>query len=270
MANNVGRVVRVSLWNDDRVLNEFSPEDRYFWLYLLTNPYTTQLGIYSLPVKVAAIHLGYSKEVVTILLERFENKYNLIRISEETGEIAIRNYLRHSILKGGKPVYDCLMKEASEVKDEKLLAWVFENVLDYYNRHPGTTNLTVLEFIRDSQSQLGLSLNENDNDNDNHNDNERIVNESSKSPKTQRKTAFKVPTLEEVRMYCEERKNGVDAQHFIDFYTSKGWMIGKNHMKDWKAAVRTWERNRKPDNRFKKPDKPKFDMEAWAREHEND
>ena len=45
------------------------------------------------------------------------------------------------------------------------------------------------------------------------------------------------------RKYCVERGNKVDPQSFIDFYESKGWMIGKNHMKDWKAAVRTWERS---------------------------
>ena len=53
---------------------------------------------------------------------------------------------------------------------------------------------------------------------------------------------FIAPTLEEVREYCNERNNNVDPQAFIDFYESKGWMIGKNKMKNWKAAVRTWER----------------------------
>ena len=54
---------------------------------------------------------------------------------------------------------------------------------------------------------------------------------------------FTPPTLEEVTAYCIERGNNVDAQHFIDYYTSNGWLVGKNKMKDWKAAVRTWERN---------------------------
>lgn len=54
---------------------------------------------------------------------------------------------------------------------------------------------------------------------------------------------FAPPTLEDVKEYCMERGNGVDAQRFIDFYEMKGWMVGKNKMKDWKAAVRTWERN---------------------------
>lgn len=54
---------------------------------------------------------------------------------------------------------------------------------------------------------------------------------------------FQPPTLSEVNAYCIERGNEVDARQFIDFYTAKGWMLGKNKMKDWKAAVRTWERN---------------------------
>ena len=53
---------------------------------------------------------------------------------------------------------------------------------------------------------------------------------------------FTPPTVEEVQAYCRERKNNVDAQRFVDFYSAKGWLVGKSKMKDWKAAVRTWER----------------------------
>ena len=56
---------------------------------------------------------------------------------------------------------------------------------------------------------------------------------------------FIPPTVEEVRAYCTERGNSVDPEAFVDFYASKGWMIGKNKMKDWKAAVRTWEQGDK-------------------------
>ena len=61
---------------------------------------------------------------------------------------------------------------------------------------------------------------------------------ADKPPNTQR---FTPPTVEEVKNYCQSRNNHVDAVRFVDFYASKGWMIGKNKMKDWKAAVRTWE-----------------------------
>lgn len=52
---------------------------------------------------------------------------------------------------------------------------------------------------------------------------------------------FLKPTVEEIRSYCRERNNGVDAEKFFDFYEAKGWVIGKSPMKDWKATVRTWE-----------------------------
>lgn len=68
---------------------------------------------------------------------------------------------------------------------------------------------------------------------------------------------FKKPTLEEVKEYCKERKNNVDPERFINFYESKDWYIGKNKMKDWKACIRTWERNNK-----KEEDTPSwFDMD---------
>jgi len=54
---------------------------------------------------------------------------------------------------------------------------------------------------------------------------------------------FIPPTLDEVKEYCTHRNNGINAEQFIDHYSANGWKVGKNSMKDWKAAVRTWERN---------------------------
>lgn len=62
---------------------------------------------------------------------------------------------------------------------------------------------------------------------------------------------FRRPTLEQVRQYCQERNNGIDPQEFIDFYTSKGWRVGKSPMKDWKACIRTWEASRKRNQQVK-------------------
>ena len=53
---------------------------------------------------------------------------------------------------------------------------------------------------------------------------------------------FSPPTVEAVRAYCQERRNRVDPQRFVDYYQARGWKLGKGSMKDWKAAVRTWER----------------------------
>lgn len=63
-----------------------------------------------------------------------------------------------------------------------------------------------------------------------------------------KKVSFKPPDPQEVQKYCDERQNGLNGQEFCDFYESKGWLIGKNKMKDWQAAVRTWEKYRKNEN----------------------
>ena len=64
--------------------------------------------------------------------------------------------------------------------------------------------------------------------------------------KDSRGKCFIPPSVDEIREYCIERKNNVDADRFHDFYEAKGWMVGKNKMKDWKACIRTWERSEKP------------------------
>ena len=70
---------------------------------------------------------------------------------------------------------------------------------------------------------------------------ENIKETTLKGSKEKPLARFTPPTVEEVALYCQERGNSVNAQRFVDFYAAKGWKIGQNPMKDWKAAVRTWE-----------------------------
>ena len=67
--------------------------------------------------------------------------------------------------------------------------------------------------------------------------------EENKAATPPRAKRFTPPTVEDVASYCRERGNAVDAQRFVDFYTASGWMRGKTPVKDWKACVRTWEKN---------------------------
>lgn len=66
--------------------------------------------------------------------------------------------------------------------------------------------------------------------------------DASSQSKGRKRSTFKKPTVEEVKEYCRERGNAVDPEAFVDFYESKGWLVGKHPMKDWKAALRNWER----------------------------
>ena len=184
----IKRVVDTSFWTDGKV-DEFTPEDKYFMLYLLTNPFSTQLGIYEISIKQVAFHLGYSIETVKNLIDRFESEYKMIIFSQSTNEIAIKNFLRHSIIKGGKPVEDCIKREMAKVKNKSLLSKVFRHISD-----KDDLNDTVKKIVSEFQNE-NHNDNEIQNDNENDNDNDvsstvrttnrmayapRIVNESSK------------------------------------------------------------------------------------------
>ena len=207
----IKRIVDTSFWTDGKV-DDFSPEDKYFMLYLLTNPFSTQLGIYEISIKQVAFQMGYSVDAVKVLIDRFENKYGMIIYSPETNEIAIKNFLQHSIIKGGAPVRDCLIKEMKAVKAKHLIADVFAHLQSKptYNE---TVNNTVKSIITEFQNS-GIDIpcgndtgydtgydtgtirgqnadNENENENENENDNENLSIYHQES-----KRAEKKPTID--------------------------------------------------------------------------
>ena len=78
-----------------------------------------------------------------------------------------------------------------------------------------------------------------------------------KPPRAKRE-AFTVPSVDEVEAYCNERDNGINPQAFVDFYETRGWKVGKEKMKDWKAAIRTWENNKKEREQAQKPTSERY------------
>tara|TARA_R110002012_G_scaffold57304_1_gene147590 strand:+ start:1335 stop:1952 length:618 start_codon:yes stop_codon:yes gene_type:complete len=88
--------------------------------------------------------------------------------------------------------------------------------------------------------------------------NSTTINKNKKIKKTNK--YFKAPTILEIENYCKERNNNIDAEAFVSFYESKGWMIGRNKMKDWKKAIITWEKRN-----YKKPTMSKLDAQinSW-------
>ncbi len=158
-------------------------------------------------------HLPYSEEVITrSLVELVDEK--VLTLSDDTlyqkrmvldNEISIKRSFAGK--KGGNPSLISLNKNTS---NEEELA----------NTNEQANTDIESEYI---------------------NDNDIIV--ESKGGVGGKTRTFKQPTLDEVAAYCKERGNNVDPQQWIDHYTANGWKVGKNPMKDWKAAVRTWERN---------------------------
>lgn len=227
------RIIDTAFWTDDKIVELFSPEDKLFFLYLMTNPHSTQLGIYHINKKIMAFELGYSMETVAVLLDRFESKYDLIKYSEETSEVAIKNYLKHSIVKGGFPVECLLKKEIENVKNKALLGYVYGNLSNADN-----LNQTVKEILIYINNIL---INNNVNENavsyhDSYNDS---CHDSSK-PKKKKADKFEPPTVQDIKAYCIEKGYDIDAEAFWGFYESKGWMVGKNKMKSWRGAIVSW------------------------------
>ena len=160
------RVIQQSLWTDEKIIDNYSCEDKYFWLYLLTNPQTNQLGIYKLPTKLAAFQLGYSREQVIVLLDRFEKTMDQIRYNKLTQEIAIGNFLYHSVIRGGKPVIDTIEKDISKVTDVSLFDFVIRKL-----SNKDITNNTILLAIEKLKEKSNKKENNKENNNNNDNDN---------------------------------------------------------------------------------------------------
>ncbi|MCM3602212.1 hypothetical protein M3175_15830 [Robertmurraya korlensis] len=118
------RTVSVDFWNHPVVLEKMTPEDKYFYLYLLTNPQITQIGIYKIRKEQMAFDLGYSIESVESLMDRFTDQYKLVRYNPETRELAIKSWGEFNLHKGGKTVMDCVITELLEVEDYSLIHYV--------------------------------------------------------------------------------------------------------------------------------------------------
>ena len=102
--------------------------------------------------------------------------------------------------------------------------------------------------IGDNDENPKETPNEKENENVNENENEKEKENESPSETKREKQAkekrlrFSAPSVDEVRDYCRERGNSIDAETFVDFYASKGWKVGNSPMKDWQSAIRTWEK----------------------------
>jgi len=119
------RQIHCSFWEDPDILETFSRDERYFFLYLMTNPHTTQCGIYKLTYAHMELETGFEREELCTLLDDFENKYQKIRYNPATREIAIRNWLKYNYSKSPK-VQTCIKREIKEIKDRSLIPYILQ------------------------------------------------------------------------------------------------------------------------------------------------
>ncbi|UED78086.1 DnaD domain-containing protein [Brevibacillus sp. DP1.3A] len=135
------RQLQTSFWQDTFVL-DLTPEEKYFFIYLMTNSKTTQCGIYELPKRIAETETGYNRETVEKLLKRFE-EYGKIRYSEVTKEIMILNWIKYNWINSPK-VKACIKKELKKVKNREFVD-SFLDQCDRYGYHIDTLSIDLGE-----------------------------------------------------------------------------------------------------------------------------
>lgn len=176
------------------------------------------------------------------------------------------NYEQSKTLIKGK-VYDCMPGQSLLSLDSwsKKFGWSIQKVRTFFLllENDGMINTEGLQYttrltVCNWESYQGVATDQQQTDNRPTTDGQQTANrpittikegkevkEYKEDNRGKKATRFSPPSLDEILVYCQERKNNVDHERFFNFYTSKDWMVGKNKMKDWKAAVRNWE---KPNN----------------------
>lgn len=121
------RQLQISFWQDDFV-GELTPEEKYFYIYLMTNSMTTQCGIYKFNRKLAEYETGHNRETIEKLLERFVG-YGRILLSEDTKELMILNWVKYNFINSRNTIL-CMNKELKEVKDSSFIEKLYELCLE--------------------------------------------------------------------------------------------------------------------------------------------
>lgn len=243
------RNISISFWTDSKIDDEFTPEDKYFYLYLLTNPHTNICGCYEISMKQMERETGYNIDTVKRLLKRMQNEHRVILYSEETKEVLILHWCRYNWTDSDK-VKKAVLNVSQHIKNSEFKQSVNNTVLIGYPYTMVTSvSDTDTDTVTESDTETGtVSVSETVSETENRYSNSlsmRTSAQKEENPQKEKSEKFKPPTVDEVKAYCKERNNGIDAEAFVMFYESKGWKIGKNKMKNWKAAVITWEKNRK-------------------------
>ena len=175
---------------------------------------------------LAKVAFGFVKQTI----DRDTQKY--ISISEKRSEAG---------KKGGRRLKDNELEESNEKQKKQLLSGKSKKSNCPLNDNDNV-NDNDISFLEKKKQKSDVAVS------DLENENSESPIETIQTPKEQSgggRKRFTIPTPEEVQAYCDERKNGITGQQFCDFYSSKGWKVGSQPMKDWKAAVRTWEMRRK-------------------------
>lgn len=239
------RNVSMNFWTDSKVDDDFTPEDKYFYLYLLTNPHTTICGCYEISFKQMERETGYNSDTIRRLLSRMQDIHSVIKYSSETKEVLVLNWFRYNWSKSEK-VKKAVLDVAKHIKSEHFKKYVIDMVSIVYSNGMDTTvtdtvtvseAVTVSETVTESETETVSETENRDRDS---------VWGAAKPPTRSHDSH---PSVEDVKAYCREIGSRINAKRFVDYYTANGWKQSKGcPITDWKAVVRIWDEKERKDN----------------------
>lgn len=211
------RTVHISFWTDPKVDDDFTPEDKYFYLYLLTNPHTNICGCYEISMKQMVRETGYNEDTVKRLLNRMEYTHNVIQYDASTKEVFIPRWGKYNWF-NSKDTMAGVAKVVSCIKSERFKEAIVQGPL--------------MGVYTPPQGGGGTS--------------DTVTDTDTVSVKSKRTSRFTPPTLEEVQNYVSENGLNVDAEKFFRYFTTpddsgRTWIDSKgNPVRNWKQKLITW------------------------------
>jgi predicted phage replisome organizer len=217
----------VSMFDDEKIKIIESMPDKdailIIWIKLLILAGKTNASGYlylsqNIPYTDEMLSTLFNRPLSTVCmaLEVFQ-KFNMIDVNDN-GFIAISNWEKHQNIEGMEKIREQTRQRVAKYREQQKLE----------------CNVTVTQSNATEEERRKKNKKE---------DKESNI---ADKPHTHK---FVIPKLEEIQEYCKERNNTVNAEKFFDFYQSKGWLVGKAAMKDWKACVRTWEQKEDKNNK---------------------
>ena len=226
------RNVQMTFWTDSKVVDDFTPEDRYFYLYLITNPHTNLAGCYEVSTRQMANETGYSKETIERLIARFISVHGVIKYSSDTKEVLLLNWHRYSWTKSEK-FRVALIKDINTVKDsafKEYLMQLYDGAdtvsIPYSYGMDTTVTVTDTDTVSDTDS---------DADSDKENKNTKNI----KNPKKEYGEYKKVKLTDEEFKKLVNDFGSAKTEEAINFLD--GYIVDKNYKsKEHYIAIRRW------------------------------
>lgn len=244
----VYRNVSLSFWTDSKVENDFTPEDKFFYLYLITNPQTNICGCYQIGRKTFEFQTGYTMDTVHRLLDRMQNIHNVIRYDRDTNEVLILNWRKYNWT-GSDKLTAAVRKSAAGIKNPLFKEYVLRSIIDRDFSFEKLENDTVSIPYKYPMDTTTVSVSESDTVSDTVSVSQSrvsipyqyptdTVSATEKQERPEKRDGEReIPTLEQLKKYVEEKRLNVDADEIFEYYQNRNWMIRGEAIRNWRAVI---------------------------------